>query len=552
MLKSLKISNFAIIDNLEINFEKGFSIITGETGAGKSIMMGALSLILGGKADLKAVRNTERKTVIEATFGIEEYGLKPLFDANDIDFDAEECIMRREISASGRSRAFINDMPVTIQTMRDISMHLVDIHSQHSNLLLSQADYQLGIIDSIIDDKCVKEQYAARFASYTALCSRLSHLKAENRKRKEEEDYIRFQLDRLQELKLTEGEDEELLAEERTLSNVAEIKEALWESEEMLSGENRSVISDVSQMRQRMSRIAELYSDAGEIAERMESILIDLKDINRTIAAMQGSLVDNPDELARVQERLNAIYELETKHKVGSVDELIALQRGYQEQLAAIDNGDEEIAALEAMVQEQHEAVAQLAGKLHQLRESAASKFCRELLEEAKPLGMKNLQFSIQFSRVPLCATGEDAVEFLFSFNKQQTLMPVASSASGGEISRLMLCVKSIMARSMKLPTIIFDEVDTGVSGDIANRMGELMRDIARGIQVITITHLPQVAVKGENHYKVFKQDSADATYTSIRHLSDEERVGEIAGMLSGEVIDDAALANARSLLGKR
>ena len=272
----------------------------------------------------------------------------------------------------------------------------------------------------------------------------------------------------------------------------------------MLSGENRSVISDVSQMRQRMSRIAELYSDAVEIAERMESILIDLKDINRTIAAMQGSLVDNPDELARVQERLNAIYELETKHKVGSVDELIALQRGYQEQLAAIDNGDEEIAALEAMVQEQHEVVAQLAGKLHQLRESAASKFCRELLEEAKPLGMKNLQFSIQFSRVPLCATGEDAVEFLFSFNKQQTLMPVASSASGGEISRLMLCVKSIMARSMKLPTIIFDEVDTGVSGDIANRMGELMRDIARGIQVITITHLPQVAVKGENHYKVF------------------------------------------------
>ena len=355
MLKSLKISNFAIIDNLEINFGKGFSIITGETGAGKSIMMGALSLILGGKADLKAVRNTERKTVIEATFGIEEYGLKPLFDACDIDYDAEECIMRREISASGRTRAFINDMPVTLQTMRDISMHLVDIHSQHSNLLLSQADYQLGIIDSIIDDKCVKEQYAARFASYTALCSRLSHLKAENRKRKEEEDYIRFQLDRLQELKLTEGEDEELLAEERTLSNVAEIKEALWESEEMLSGENRSVISDVSQMRQRMSRIAELYSDAGEIAERMESILIDLKDINRTIAAMQGSLVDNPDELARVQERLNAIYELETKHKVGSVDELIALQRGYQEQLAAIDNGDEEIAALEAMVQEVNE-----------------------------------------------------------------------------------------------------------------------------------------------------------------------------------------------------
>ena len=552
MLKTLKISNFAIIDNLEISFERGFSIITGETGAGKSIMMGALSLILGGKADLKAIRHTDCKSVIEATFGIEEYGLKSLFDANDIDYDGEECIMRREISASGRTRAFINDTPVTLQAMREITMHLVDIHSQHSNLLLSQPDYQLGILDSIIADKAVMEQYSAEYGRYTALSSRLSHLKAENRRRKEEEDYLRFQLDRLQELKLTEGEDEELENEERTLSNVAEIKEALWEAGELLSGESRSVIADVQQMRQRMCRTAELYADAGEIADRMEAILIDLKDIDRTIAAMQGNLVDNPEELARVQERLNAIYALETKHKVGSVDELLALQRSYEAQLTEIDDSDEEIAALEAMVKEQHEVVMGLAGQMHAMREEAAGIFCRELLHEAMPLGMKNLQFEIKFGRVPLCASGVDAVEFLFSFNKQQALMPVASSASGGEISRLMLCVKSIIARSMKLPTIIFDEVDTGVSGDIANRMGELMRDIARGIQVITITHLPQVAVKGETHYKVFKQDSAEATFTSIKRLDDEERVREIAGMLSGEAIDEAALNNAKSLLGKR
>ena len=329
MLKSLKISNLAIIDRLEIDFEKGFTTITGETGAGKSIMMGALSLILGGKADLKAIRNAERKSVIEATFGIEEYGLKPLFEANDIDYDDEECIMRREIAANGRSRAFINDTPVTLQAMRDITMRLVDIHSQHSNLLLSQSDYQLGILDSIVEDKSVPERYTAEYERYTRMCSRLNRLKAENRRRKEEEDYIRFQLDRLQELKLTEGEDVELEAEERKLSNVAEIKGALWESEELLSGEGRSVIADVSQMRQRMSRIAEVYADATEIAERMESMLIDLKDINRTIATMQSGLVDNPEELVRVQERLNAIYALETKHKVGSADELIALQRGF-------------------------------------------------------------------------------------------------------------------------------------------------------------------------------------------------------------------------------
>ena len=552
MLKSLKISNFAIIDRLEIDFEKGFTTITGETGAGKSIMMGALSLILGGKADLKAIRNAERKSVIEATFGIEEYGLKPLFEANDIDYDDEECIMRREIAANGRSRAFINDTPVTLQAMRDITMRLVDIHSQHSNLLLSQSDYQLGILDSIVEDKSVPERYTAEYERYTRMCSRLNHLKAENRRHKEEEDYIRFQLDRLQELKLTEGEDVELEAEERKLSNVAEIKGALWESEELLSGEGRSVIADVSQMRQRMSRIAEVYADATEIAERMESMLIDLKDINRTIATMQSGLVDNPEELVRVQERLNAIYALETKHKVGSADELIALQRGFEAQLAEIDNSDEEIVALEREVAEQREIVEELASRMHEMRLKAADTFCCELLREATPLGMKNLQFKIEFSTVPLCAAGTDAVQFLFSFNKQQALMPVASSASGGEISRLMLCVKSIISISMKLPTIIFDEVDTGVSGDIANRMGELMRGIAKGIQVVTITHLPQVAVKGDNHYKVYKQDSADATFTSIRHLSAEERVREIAGMLSGEAIDDAALANARSLLGER
>lgn len=550
MLKLLRISNFAIIDNLEINFEKGLSIITGETGAGKSIMMGALSLILGEKVDFKSIRNTDRKSVIEAVFGIEEYGLRPIFEADDIDYVSDECIMRREILPNGRSRSFINDTPVTLSVLRSVGMSLIDIHSQHSNLLLSQRGYQLGILDSIIENRELLASYAEEYKKYTSFSTRLDELRQLNARRKQEEDYLRFQLGQLQELSLTENEDADLEAEERKLSNISDIKTALWESEQLLSGENHSALGDIAAIRQKLERIADVCADVDDLPERVGSILIDLKDISRTISAIQNNLVDNPDELVRIQERLNAIYTLENRHKVASVNELLELQRDIATQLADIDSSDEEIAELEQLVATQRAKALAIAGELSEKRKAAARRFVRELLDVATPLGMRNLQFKIDFERVDMCRDGIDSVQFLFSFNKQQALMPVATSASGGEISRLMLCVKSIMARSMKLPTIIFDEVDTGVSGDIASRMGEMMKEISSTIQVITITHLPQVAVKGDCHYKVYKQDSADATFTSIKRMDKDERIREVAAMLSGEAIDDAALNNAKSLLG--
>ena len=550
MLKLLRISNFAIIDNLEINFEKGFSIITGETGAGKSIMMGALSLILGEKVDFKAIRNAEKKSVIEAVFSIGEYGLERVFEANDIDYESDECIMRREILPNGRSRSFINDTPVTLPVMRSISMHLVDIHSQHSNLLLSQKSYQLGILDSIIGERGLIENYDKEYKKYTSLRNRLEELKRISSQRKVEEDYLRFQLGQLKELSLTEDEDAELESEERKLSNITEIKSALWDTEQLLDGEMQSVIGDVTTVSQKLGQIESVCSEAAELNDRISSILIDLKDISRTVAGLQSNLVDNPAELERIQERLNAIYSLETKHKVSSSNELLKLQNKLEAQLADIDSTEEEIGELEGEVALQRVETMKSAELLSAARKTAAASFTSSLIGVATPLGMKNLRFEIEFEQVDLCRDGIDSVQFLFSFNKQQALMPVASSASGGEISRLMLCVKSIMARSMQMPTIIFDEVDTGVSGDIANRMGEMMKEISRTIQVITITHLPQVAVKGAVHYKVFKQDSADSTFTSIKRLDKEERVREIAQMLSGEAIDEAALNNAKSLLG--
>lgn len=550
MLKLLRISNFAIIDNLEINFEKGFSIITGETGAGKSIMMGALSLILGEKVDFKAIRNAEKKSVIEAVFSIGEYGLERVFEANDIDYESDECIMRREILPNGRSRSFINDTPVTLPVMRSISMHLVDIHSQHSNLLLSQKSYQLGILDSIIGERGLIENYDKEYKKYTSLRNRLEELKRISSQRKAEEDYLRFQLGQLKELSLTEDEDAELESEERKLSNITEIKSALWDTEQLLDGEMQSVIGDVTTVSQKLGQIESVCSEAAELNDRISSILIDLKDISRTVAGLQSNLVDNPAELERIQERLNAIYSLETKHKVSSSNELLKLQNKLEAQLADIDSTEEEIGELEGEVALQRVETMKSAELLSAARKTAAASFASSLIGVATPLGMKNLRFEIEFEQVDLCCDGIDSVQFLFSFNKQQALMPVASSASGGEISRLMLCVKSIMARSMQMPTIIFDEVDTGVSGDIANRMGEMMKEISRTIQVITITHLPQVAVKGAVHYKVFKQDSADSTFTSIKRLDKEERVREIAQMLSGEAIDEAALNNAKSLLG--
>lgn len=553
MLKQLKIANYALIDKLDISFAPGLTIITGETGAGKSIMMGALSLILGEKAESRAIRALDKKSVIEVVFNINEYGLQHFFADNDIEYyDDGDCILRREISPNGRSRAFINDTPVTLPVMRALSVQLIDIHSQHSNMLLSSHRYQLDILDNLHSDKALPITYHNEYEKYKRIETRIHELRETNERRKAEEDYLKFQLSQIAELKLQPGEDIELEASERRLSNVNEIKNLLWQCEQLLEGDDdgmNSILSGLAQVSANLSNLNRICDETGDMSDRLETVIIDIKDMSRSISAMQNDIVDDPAELERIRERLSNIYSLESKHRVKSVDELLELQKNFESQVSEIADFDEEINRLEKELSSQQAIVEDIAAKLSKHRHETSAIFETQLKELAVPLGMKNLQFKIEFEKIPFSATGIDAVKFLFSFNKQQPLMPVESTASGGEISRLMLCIKSIIAKSMKLPTIIFDEVDTGVSGDIANRMGELMKEISKNIQVITITHLPQVAAKGDNHFKVYKQDTDESTFTAVRQLDNKERVMEIAAMLSGDKVSEAAINNARTLL---
>ena len=553
MLKQLKIANYTLIDKLDISFAPGLTIITGETGAGKSIMMGALSLILGEKAESRAIRALDKKSVIEVVFNINEYGLQHFFADNDIEYYNDgDCILRREISPNGRSRAFINDTPVTLPVMRALSVQLIDIHSQHSNMLLSSHRYQLDILDNLHSDKALPVTYHNEYEKYKRIETRIHELRETNERRKAEEDYLQFQLSQIAELKLQPGEDIELEASERRLSNVNEIKNLLWQCEQLLEGDDdgmNSILSGLAQVSANLSNLNRICDETGDMSDRLETVIIDIKDMSRSISAMQNDIVDDPAELERIRERLSNIYSLESKHRVKSVDELLELQKNFESQVSEIADFDEEINRLEKELSSQQAIVEDIAAKLSKHRHETSAIFETQLKELAVPLGMKNLQFKIEFEKIPFSATGIDAVKFLFSFNKQQPLMPVESTASGGEISRLMLCIKSIIAKSMKLPTIIFDEVDTGVSGDIANRMGELMKEISKNIQVITITHLPQVAAKGDNHFKVYKQDTDESTFTAVRQLDNKERVMEIAAMLSGDKVSEAAINNARTLL---
>ena len=553
MLKQLKIANYALIDKLDISFAPGLTIITGETGAGKSIMMGALSLILGEKAESRAIRALDKKSVIEVVFNINEYGLQHFFADNDIEYYNDgDCILRREISPNGRSRAFINDTPVTLPVMRALSVQLIDIHSQHSNMLLSSHRYQLDILDNLHSDKALPITYHNEYEKYKRIETRIHELRETNERRKAEEDYLQFQLSQIAELKLQPGEDIELEASERRLSNVNEIKNLLWQCEQLLEGDDdgmNSILSGLAQVSANLSNLNRICDETGDMSDRLETVIIDIKDMSRSISAMQNDIVDDPAELERIRERLSNIYSLESKHRVKSVDELLELQKNFESQVSEIADFDEEINRLEKELSSQQAIVEDIAAKLSKHRHETSAIFETQLKELAVPLGMKNLQFKIEFEKIPFSATGIDAVKFLFSFNKQQPLMPVESTASGGEISRLMLCIKSIIAKSMKLPTIIFDEVDTGVSGDIANRMGELMKEISKNIQVITITHLPQVAAKGDNHFKVYKQDTDESTFSAVRQLDNKERVMEIAAMLSGDKVSEAAINNARTLL---
>lgn len=561
MIKSLHISNYALISELDIDFAPGFNIITGETGAGKSIILGALSLLLGGRADLKAVRDAGRKSVIEAVFDIADVpGVTGILHANELDgADLTDCILRRELLPGGRSRAFVNDTPVTLTVLRDIAVRLVDIHSQHQNLLLADADYQLSVVDNLADNAQLKEKYSEAFHAYRKALKKYTDTRDMLRRNSDDAEFIAFQFEQLDDMKLQPGEHKALEAERELLSNVSEIKETLTEALDPLSNRRDNAVALISQAVSALEKLAETLGDSADddfdiraLAERLESARIEVQDIAETLVDYDLSIGADPERLDEVEERLGKIYSLELKHHVDDSDALIALRDRLAEQLAALEDSDGVLAALEREAKKAKKAAYTLAVELSERRAASAAAFGAVLRNRAMPLGMPNLRCEIQLTKGKLGPDGFDQIQFLFAFNKNQTLVPVGQTASGGEISRLMLTIKSIVAERMQLPSIIFDEVDTGVSGDVANRMAEMMDSISRHIQVITITHLPGVAAMGERHFKVYKEDDEQATRTRIRSLSQAERTAELALMISGDPDNPAALANAADLLAKR
>ena len=549
MIKQLHISNYALIDKLDIRFNDGLTIITGETGAGKSIILGALSLILGDRADSKAIRDTSVKTIVEATFGIDGYRLERFFKDNDIDWDEHECLVRRELAPSGRSRAFINDTPVQLNTLRELSTRLLDIHSQHSNMLLSTSTFQLSILDSIAGNSQLLEEYRNCYQDYREAAKQLESTRNNIEQLRREEDYIRYQVTELQTKQLKPNEDQELEALQAKLSNINELKESLWAVENQLNSEENSILERLSTVAQHLEAAERNLTEVEGMSSRVRNALIDLKDIAQGVSATIDTLNDDPNELLRVDDRLNVIYTLERKHNVQDVNQLLDIQSEYERKLGEIEHNDDIIEELIARVNATRQEATHLAAQLTTKRQDAAKRFSKELLALAMPLGMKNLAFEVQFTPTELTVSGADSVEFMMAFNKNQRPMPVKDTASGGEISRVMLCIKTIIARHMQLPSIIFDEVDTGVSGDIANRIGEMMLGIAQNIQVIAITHLPQVAANGDHHLRVYKTDTEVETLTRVETLNPDEHVIEVARMLSGKDIDQAAIENAKSLI---
>ena len=517
MLTQLNISNYALIDSIEIPLKSGLSIITGETGAGKSIIMGALSLLLGQRADTKSIRNAEKKTIVEASFDISGYGLDSFLESNDIDKCGDECILRREILPTGRTRAFVNDTLVSLTVLSSLALRLVDIHSQHSNALLLSGSYQLKVIDSLADNKKARDDYEREYAMYAQLKKEYAQLKERIEKNQSNEEYFKFQLNQLKPLRLKAGEQEELENLYKKLSNVSRIKEKLWEATGLLGDGSSSVISKLTKVQNSLDDLKDVFDESSVLVERLESVSIEVQDIYDTVSAEVDELYDDPAELERIDSRLSNIYSLQQRYHVNTVEDLLKIQSDLQKSLSEIENSDEELDNLQKALDKQTEKVAECAEKLTASRRSAAKKFESLLLERAMPLGMKNLRCLVEFKKADFDKSGQDKVAFLFAFNKNQQLTPVEKTASGGEMSRLMLTIKSIVAQKMQLPSIIFDEVDTGVSGDVANKIGEMMKDISKNIQVITITHLPQVAALGDNHFKVYKTDVENSTVTNVR-----------------------------------
>lgn len=556
MIKSLHIENYALIEHLDIEMYKGFSVITGETGAGKSIILGAIELLRGCRADSHSIRRGSMRCVVEAVFDITEYGMNEWFDENELDFDGHECIVRREITQAGKSRAFINDTPVNLTLLKDIGEKLIDIHSQHKNLLLGKEDFQRSVLDIFAKNAELLNQHRSLYRQTQAARRQWETAVAEANRNRDEEDYLRFQFEQLDEAKLQEGEQEELEEEAAMLEHAEEIKQNLYVAQGQLQGCDNEGETDVLQgMRHAMSAIqtiSDKMTAANELYERLNSCYIEVKDIANEMESLAEGVEYNPARLEQVNERLNTIYSLQQKHHVETVEELIALREQLKAQLDAIDNSDENVAELKKKWEELQGQTRRLATELSDRRKKAAAPLQKELEKSLQSLGMPNARITITVEHDEKFAgeDGSDAIQFLFSANKNGELQNLSQVASGGEIARVMLSLKALIAKEVKLPTIIFDEIDTGVSGSIAEKMAVIMQQMGQSNrQVISITHLPQIAALGTEHYRVYKEDSADDTTSHIVHLSNEERVEEIAHMLSGETITDAAVENARVLL---
>ncbi len=553
MLKSLYIENYALIDRLNIDLHPGFSIITGETGAGKSIILGAIGLLLGQRADTKAIKNGATKCIIEAGFNIADYGLEPFFDTNDIDFDGSECIIRRELTSAGKSRAFINDTPVSLALLKEIGDTLIDVHSQHQNLLLNKENFQLNVLDIIGDNKQRLADYAATYADYRKLCAELNNAIEEAERNKTDEEFLQFQFDQLNSASLTAGEQEELEAESELLSHTEDIKGALYRSKSCLAseGDSNDALQILKQATSTLQSISTMYADADELAQRIDSCYIELKDVADEIDSRLDNLEFNPERLDYVNERLSLIYSLEKKHHVDTVEQLIQIKEELEKRLNNISNSDEHIAELQSQCDETYALVLDKATALSASRVKAAKTVESKMIDYLLPLGMPNVRFSVETARRDTPdASGIDKVAFLFSANKNGAMQSVAQVASGGEIARVMLSLKALIAGAVKLPTIIFDEIDTGVSGSIAEKMARIMKEMGdSNRQVISITHLPQIAALGTAHYKVYKTDDETSTTSHIIELTPEQRITEIANMLSGENITEAAISNAKELL---
>ena len=550
MLKHLYIKNFTLIDELDIELYQGFSVITGETGAGKSIILGALGLLLGQRADSKAIKQGADKCVIEAHFDLSRYGMTDFFEENEIEYDAADCIVRRELTASGKSRAFINDTPVQLSLLKELGEQLVDIHSQHQNLLLNKQDFQLNVVDIIAGDEKEQQLYQQAYTQYHATEKELSALKESIEQNRQNADFLQFQFEELTQANLAGGEQEELEQKSETMSHSEEIKSALYEADNALSAEQTGVVESLRTALSAIRQIEKVLPDAGELVERLDSSYIELKDIAQEISSQMEHVDFDPAELDAINNRLDKLYDLEKKYHVETVEELIAKRDELKIQLGRIENSDETLAELQQKLAAQLAQAQKAAEALTKLRTKAAKQIEKEMQGRLMPLGMPNVKFSIEMTQEPLNVSGQDKVAFLFSANTSTPLQPISQVASGGEIARVMLSLKAMISGAVKLPTIIFDEIDTGVSGKTAEKMAEIMQEMGHHErQVISITHLPQIAALGSAHYKVEKEETAKGTISRMRKLSDDERVLEIAQMLSGSNVSEAAISNAKQLL---